>query len=152
MSPQRPASVTGAIWLLVGLIVWTGITAVLTVAFRSDLVDAWAEGRGDTGSVEPPAFVPVAVVMFVVFALLAIVLIMFFHEGHQWARVLLTMVVVVMALATLALSVRNQPPALFLVLLLVSLALEGAVLVCLWHRDTSVFVSAPVRHVGQSSS
>ena len=48
-----------------------GITAVLTVVFKDDLIDAWAPGDADASSVEQPAFVPVALVMFVVVALLA---------------------------------------------------------------------------------
>ena len=140
MSPQRPASVTGAIWLLLGLVAWSGVTALLTAVFRDELVDAWAAGRADAGAVEPPAFVPVAVVLFVVFALLVLVLLVFLRDGHRWARGSLTAVEVLMAVATLA-GLRTDPPALFLALSLVSLVLDVAAVIFLWHRDTTAYVS-----------
>jgi hypothetical protein len=141
MSPQRPGSVTGAIWLLAVVVMMSGLTALLTLVFRDDLVESWASDRSDLGSVEPPAFVPVAITMFVVVGLLAVVLILFFYQGHNWARVLLTALVVLMGVATLA-SLRANPPALFLVLSLVSLVVDLAAVACLWHKDTRAYTGS----------
>jgi hypothetical protein len=141
MSQQRPGSATGAIWLLVGVVGLAGLMALLTAVFEGELVDAWARGRTDAGSVEPPAFVPVAVTMFVVVAALTAVLLTFFRHGHGWARVLLTVVVVMMAIGSLA-AVRTSPPAVFLVLSLASLVVDVAAIVALWHRDTRGFTAA----------
>jgi hypothetical protein len=139
MSQQRPGSVTGAIWLLVALVALTGVTALLTVVFKDELIDAWASGRADAGSVEPPAFVPVAIVLFVVIALLAGVLVMFFRDGHNWARLSLTGLVAFMAIATLA-GLRANPPALFLVMAVAALVVDLALLLCLWHKDTRTYI------------
>src|SRR3712207_8036781 len=60
-----------------------------TTLFRSEeLVRSWSE-RHPTG-IDPPAYVPVAVVLFITFALLAAVLVVFFRGGHGSARISLT--------------------------------------------------------------
>ena len=138
MSPQRPAMVTGATWLAVAAVAMTGVTALMTAVFKDELVRAWAADRSDSGAVEPPAFVPVAVTMFVVVALLAVVLISFFREGHNWARIVLSAVVVMVGIATFAI-LRTNPPALFLAVAIVSLVIDLAAVVALWHKDTRVF-------------
>lgn len=138
MAPDRPVAVTGAIWLSVAVVAMTGVTAVLTVLREDELVDAWAEGRPETSAVEAPAFVPVAVTMFVVVALLAVVLVAFLRHGHEWARIVMSAVVVLVAIATLAI-LRTSPPVLFVVLAALSLAVDLAAVVTLWHRDTRAF-------------
>ena len=139
MSRQLPGSVTRATWVLMGLVALSALTAVLTVVMRDDLVLSWADGRVDTGTVRPPEFVPVAIVLFFVFAALAGVLIAFLRGGHNWARLSLTGLVAFMGLATLA-GLRTNPPVLFLGLSVVSVALDLALLFFLWHRDTNAYI------------
>ena len=139
MGRQQPGSVTRATWVLLGLVALSALTAVLTVVMRDDLVRSWAEGRVDTGTVRPPEFVPVAIVLFFVFAALAGVLIAFLRGGHNWARLSLTGLVAFMGLATLA-GLRTNPPVLFLGLSIVSVALDLALLFFLWHRDTNAYI------------
>ncbi len=140
MSQERPGSVVGAIWSMVALIAVSGVSAAMTVVFKQDLIDSWAAGMPDTTSVQPPAFVPVAMVMFVVVAMLAFVLVAFFRAGFGWSRVVLTAVVVLLAIGSIVIM-RAGPPALFIVLEAISLLLEIAVLGCLWHRDTGAFLA-----------
>ncbi|MCW2842459.1 MAG: hypothetical protein JWN22_375 [Nocardioides sp.] len=142
MSRQQPGSVTNAIRVLVGLVVLSGLTALLTVIFRAELVRSWAEGNETeiaTSSLSPPAFVPVAIVLFVVFACLAGVLIMFFRDGHGWARVSLSGLVVFTALASLA-GLRTSPPPLFLALSVLTILMDLLLLVFLWHRDSGTYL------------
>jgi len=139
MSRQLPGSVTRATWVLLGLVALSALTAVLTVVMRDDLVRSWADGRVDTGTVRPPEFVPVAIVLFFVFAALAGVLIAFLRGGHNWARLSLTGLVAFMGLATLA-GLRTNPPVLFLALSVVSVALDLALLFFVWHRDTNAYI------------
>lgn len=152
MDRQQPRSVTNAVRVLGGLVALSGLTAVLTVVFRDQLVRSWAEGNvaaremleqgGMTAlrqsSITPPAFVPVAIVLFVVFAALAGVLVAFFRGGHHWARVALSALAIFMAVATLA-GLRTSPPPFFWVLSVVSVALDAALLVFMWHRDTNAY-------------
>lgn len=142
MGPQRSTVVVGASWLAIGAIAMTGVIALLTFVFENELIDAWAADRSDAGAVEPPAFVPVAVTMFVVVALLAAVLVAFFREGHEWARVLLSALMVLIAASTIAI-LRSDPPMLFLVVAIVSLVIDLAATAALWHKDTRVFCSEP---------
>jgi hypothetical protein len=75
---------------------------------------------------------------------------MFLGQGHNWARVLLSTLVVLMAIATLA-SLRANPPALFVVLSIASLVLDAAAAVLLWHPDTRAFTrDAPVESSARS--
>ena len=149
MSEERPGSVVAVTWLLGGLIALTGLTALLTIFFKDELVDDWASGRVDTGAVEPPAFVPVAITMFIVVATLAVVLLVFFLARFSWARPVLTAVLVVLGIGLLS-TLRTGPPALFLVLTVASLAVDVATVVCLWRRDTATYLAedpAPVDQV-----
>jgi hypothetical protein len=143
MSQDRPASVAVAVWLTWALVVLSGIIAILSLVFKSELTDAWSSGRVDSGSVKPPAIVPVVVVMLIVVALLAIVLVEFFRSRHSWARTWLTVTVVLLALSTLA-TLRIGPPTLFVVLSVLGLVVQAGVVGALWHRDTTAFLRQAV--------
>ena len=139
MSQERPAAVRVAVWMSVALIAFSLVTAVLSMIFESELVDAWRSSRPDGGAVEPPSIVPVIVVMLIVVVLLVAVLLEFFRARHRWAREALTATIVILALGALA-ALRLGPPALFVVVCLVSLALDVAALIALWHRDTASYL------------
>ncbi|KQW53341.1 hypothetical protein ASC77_03400 [Nocardioides sp. Root1257] len=141
MTQDRPTSVVVAVRLTGALVALSGITALLSVVFKDELMDAWRSGRDDAGSVQAPAIVPVAVVMLVVFALVALVLLQFFRSGHGWARVALTVTVVVMAISTLA-TLRIGPPTLFVVLSVLGVLIQLGVVAALWHRDTAAYLRA----------
>lgn len=142
MTRDRPPAVTGATWLSMAVVAMTGLTALLTLVLKDELVDAWASSRSESSAVEPPAFVPVAITMFVVVALLAAVLISMMREGHEWARILMSGIVVLVGVATLAI-VRTDPPPVFLVVAAVSLVVDVAAVVVLWHRDTRAYCRHP---------
>lgn len=153
MVGQEPASVSRAIWLLRIVVAWSGLTALLTIFFRDALIRSWAEGNPaarvllDKGgidavrhsSIDVPDFVTVAIVLFVVFASLAGVLVVFFRGGHGWARIVITAMVVFMVFSTLASLNRDLPP-LFMVLSVVALGLSAVLLVFLWHKDTTAYL------------
>ncbi|WP_395694716.1 hypothetical protein [Nocardioides sp.] len=136
VTPERPATVTGATWLSVGVVAMTGLTALMTLVFEGELVDAWA--AHNSGSVEPPAFGPVAVTLSVVVALLTVVLLWFFRGGHEWARVVMSVVAALVAVATLAI-LRSNPPALFWAVAVVSLVVDAAAVAALWHPATRAY-------------
>jgi O-antigen/teichoic acid export membrane protein len=143
MGQQRSVMVAGAIWLTAGAVGLAGLATLFTIVFKDELVDGWAAGRtGDTGSVTPPAFVPVSVTMFFVVAMLTFVVVAFFRQGHGWARVMLSLIAVVLAAATLAV-LRTDPPMLFLGVAIVSLVVDVAAVAALWHKDTRAFCDEP---------
>lgn len=136
---QQPTTVRRAVQLLAALVALAGATALLAAVRREDLLEAWVGGHPAATDIEPPAFVPVAIVMFLVFAGLVGVLVPFFRGGANWARHSLAAFVVLVALATLA-GLRTDPPAPFLLAAAASLLLDAALLFLLWHPGTTAYV------------
>ena len=153
MGRQRPASVTNAIRAQAALVAVSGLTTLLTAFQRDELVLAWAERHPTAKAIlaegglpalydsalAPPAFVPVAIVSFFTFALLAAVLVMFFLGGHHSARVSLTGLAVFFLLAMVVMY-RQDPPVLFVALAAVSAVLDVVLVWFLWHPDTNAFL------------
>lgn len=152
-SEERPASLTWALRMLTAIIALGTVATALIVVLRDQLVRSWAEGRPDTrrvlrtqgleavknGDVHVPAFVPVALTMFVVMALLIWVLAAFLRGGYNWARVSLTVTLFFLAVGTVA-GLRTGMPATFSVVSLLSFPLEAAAVFLLWHKDTSAYL------------
>jgi len=138
MSLQRPATATASIWLTVGVLALSGVSALLTVVFRDEVIAAWRAGREDSSSIEQPAFVPVALVMYVVVALLMWVLLMFFREGHNWARRAIIALCLLMCVGILAV-LRTEPPTLFFLLCGLTLIVDLVAVGCLLHKDTRMW-------------
>lgn len=137
MGRQRPASVTNAIRVQWALIAVSGLTTLVTALQRDELVAAWTARQPE--GLTPPAFVPVTIVLFFTYALLAAVLVAFFHGGHPSARVSLV-VLAVFFLFTMLVLVRQDPPGIFVALAAVSALLDVVLIVFLWHRDTNEFL------------
>jgi hypothetical protein len=147
-----PTALTMTLRLLVGVVLVSGLTTVLTWVQEEALVRSWAgrnataaemlaEGGYDALRDNPivPSFVPLAIVSFIVFVLLAVVLAAFLVDGHGWARPVLTATVLFASLVAV-LSIGRHLPVLFVVLSWVSLALHAALLFFLWHKDTSAYL------------
>jgi hypothetical protein len=141
-----------AVWGLVGVI---GLTVALMAVFYDSVIGSWA-GRHDgareayaqggrlgleRAGFAPPAFLPVGATMFVVAAMLVWVLTVFFREGHRWGQLGLSGLVLATVFASVALGFVLHPPAVFVLIALVSLVLEAIAAVCLWHRDTLEYLS-----------
>lgn len=140
MQRQRPGSVIVSTRALMGLVALSGLTAVLAIVLRADLAQSWREGHPSaTESVQPPAFVPVAVVLFIVFAALAGVLVAFFLDRHNWARLSLVALVVFMAVGALT-GLQTDPPVVFAVLSWISVVIDAVLLAGLWHKDTGAYL------------
>jgi O-antigen/teichoic acid export membrane protein len=137
MGRQRPGSVTSAIRAQLALVGVAGLATLLTVVERDELIGAWT-ARHPTG-IDPPDFVPVAIVLFITFGLLAAVLMVFFRAGHGSARVALTVLAGFVLLAMIAV-LRLDPPVLFIVLAVLSGLLDLVLLFFLWRKDTSEFL------------
>lgn len=145
MGDQQPASVARAIQMLLGLLALGGVTAVLTIALRDDLTRSWEQGHPVDSTIKPLSFVPVVIVLFIVFAGLLLVLVPFFRVGHNWARFSIAGMVAFIAVATLA-AMRTSPPTTFLVLSIASLLIDAALMFFLWHRDTNAYIRGAWQH------
>lgn len=147
-----PGALRMTLRLLVGVVLVSGLTTVLTWWQEEELVRSWAERNATAAEIlaeggydalrdNPivPSFVPLAVVSFVVFVLLAVVLASFLVDGHGWARPALTVTVLFVSLVAV-LSLGRDLPLVFVVLAWVSLALHAGLLFFLWHRDTTAYL------------
>ncbi len=154
MGRQWPASMVYAQRALGALVGLMGLGTVLTVLLEDDLIRAWAErnpgareiiesGGIDAlraSSISIPAFVPVVVVMFIVMLGLLGVLRVFFREGYEWARLSLAAVSLLIGLGAGLIAFREDPPAVFVVLCVVTILVDVAFLALLAHPDTTEFV------------
>jgi hypothetical protein len=152
-----PGSVGLAIRAAWGLVVVIGLTVVLMAIFRNAVLGSWARrhqgareafahgGRAglERAGIVPPAFWPVGATMFVVVAMLVWVLTVFFREGHRWGQMGLSGLVLVGIFASVVLGFRLHPPAVFVGLAVVSLAIEALLAVCLWRSDTLGYLAGP---------
>jgi len=143
MTQDRPGSATVASWLLGLLLLAYGIAALLAWIFDDDLVRGWQEAHGDSDAVQPPAFVAVSVVMYIVVALQLVVTHVFLWAGHGWARSVQTALVLLVAVGIIALLVTD-PPLAFWVPLIAALALSVALSVVLWRRDMTAYFDTRV--------
>jgi len=144
MGRQRPGSVTNAIRLQAVLVGVSALATLLVVLLEDDLVRAWAESHGGVDAVRqsqipPPDFVPVAVVSFIVYALLVWVLASLFGKGHRWARFALAATSASFVFSMLVIY-RADPPTSLLVLAVVGVVLNGVLLWLLASRDTGEFI------------
>ena len=152
MARDVPGSVANAVRVL-GLIVATsGVITLLIWLMLDDVVLSWAEGNPsaqellDQGGIDQlrespivPGFLPLAIVAFVGFALLAMVLGSFFLGGHGWTRPVLTATAGVGVLVG-AVCLDNHLPVIFTVLSALVIV-EGLVLsYFLWQRETTSYV------------
>jgi hypothetical protein len=116
-------------------------------------VTAWAESSPNArrileegglealydSAIQIPNFGPVAIVAFFTFALLALLLVVFFRDGHPSARLALTGLAGFFLLGTVVLY-RQDPPLLFVVVAAVAAVLDVVLVYFLWHRDTTRFL------------
>ena len=152
MARDVPGSVVNAVRAL-GLIVATsGVITLLIWWMRDEVILGWAEGNPSAqeilaqGGIDQlrdspivPGFVALAVVAFVGFALLAVVLGSFFKGGHGWTRPVLTATAGVGVLVG-AVCLDNHLPVI-LVVLSALVILEGLVLsYFLWQRETTAYL------------
>jgi len=135
---QLPTSMRVAVWLVWGVVGVSGLTALLTVILRDQLLASWQEGR--SLELDPPAFVPVAITLFVVVELLGWVLVVFFRNGHGWARWSIAVLVVFAGFAA-AIGLNGGLPAAFVILTAVSLLLYAVLLAVLFHKDTTAYLN-----------
>jgi len=152
MARDVPGSVTNAVRVL-GLIVATsGLITLLIWLMSDDVILGWAKGnpsaqellaQGGIAQLREspivPGFVALAIVAFVGFALLAMVLGSFFLGGHAWTRFVLTATAGVGVLVG-AVCLANHLPVIFAVLSALVI-LEGLVLsYFLWQRETTAYL------------
>jgi hypothetical protein len=152
--PRSVVLAVRAAWSLVGLM---AVVTVLMAVFYDDVVGAWADRRegareafaqgGRTGleraGFAPPHFLPVAVTMLVVGAMIVWVLAVFLRLGYRWGQLGLFALMLGCAYASISLGLVLGPPTVFVVVAVLTLPVEGMAVVWLWHGDTRAHVRGP---------
>lgn len=157
MSTRRemPGSITNALWSLAALVAVSGVAVLLTWLQSDEVIRSWAKGNpsaqellvsgGMTSLREAaivPKFVPLAVVSFVVFVALAVVLAAFLKDGHGWSRLVLTATCLFGALVA-GLGLSHGLPTAFVVVSALFLLLCLALVFFLWRKDASDYLRVP---------
>lgn len=155
MVRRRPSAVTRAIltqWVLVAV---SGVATLVAYLLRDDLLRAWAETNSaarqileqgglaalEQSAISLPAFVPVAVVTFVVYASLAWVLVAMFQHGHGWARWSLVALAAGFLFAVVVILLAS-PPTPFVVLGVIAVLLDLALVWFLLRRECGDWIRA----------
>ncbi|WP_167288576.1 hypothetical protein [Nocardioides seonyuensis] len=152
MSREMPGSVVNSLRVLALLVATSGVITLLTWLMSDDILMTWAEGNPTAqeilaqGGIEAlradqisPGFVALAVVAFVGFALLSLVLGAFLAGGFPWARWVLTATAFMGALVV-TVCLQNQMPTIFVVLSVLLILLGALLVVLLWRKDTTAYL------------
>ena len=152
---QRPAAVSNALRVQWALVAVGTVSAVLAVVLRDDLLMSWIESNPaarayydegglealEASSISIPAFVPVAVVCFIVYAALAWVIGAMFRAGHRWARWSLLLLAVSVLFAAYVAAGASLPTP-FVVLGVVAVVLDLVLVWLVLRRDCGEWVRA----------
>ncbi|PUA80570.1 hypothetical protein C7S10_12465 [Nocardioides currus] len=149
-----PGSIALALRTLLALVVVSGVAVLLTWLQHDEVIRAWAEGNSSAqeilssggiaalrDSTIVPKFVPLALVSFIVFVVLVVVLGAFLADGHQWSRLVLTALAGFGVLVA-SLGLNHGLPLVFVIVSALFLLLCLALVVVLWRRDASAYLRA----------
>ena len=146
---ELPGSITNSLRNLLALVVVSGAAVLLTWLQHDEIIRAWAEGNSSaqeilaTGGMVAlreaaivPKFVPLAVVSFIVFVVLVVVLGAFLADGHGWARLVLTGTSLFGLLVSF-LGLNHGLPIPFVIVSALFFVLCLTLVFFLWRKDTS---------------
>jgi len=138
--PQSIKTAVNIVWAVVALSV---LSTILTFVYLDELVEAVDTNlTGAERDAARAGGIVGAIIGFVVFGVLPVVLGIYLRKGANWARIVLTVLAVLGVLFGLyGLLAGNQPIAL-LVLGLIQMVLFVALLYFLWRRESTEYIKA----------
>ncbi|MFE6647646.1 hypothetical protein ACFVJS_13845 [Nocardioides sp. NPDC057772] len=157
-----PREMTWAIRLIVGLIAFSAVVVVVMVLRSDDLVRAWAEGNPSAkriletegldalinpptdNRVSAPAFIAPAITLFGVMAIMMGVLAVFLRNGFEWARITITFLVFISAVASIG-GILTGPPVIISVLTAIALVIAAGLLAVMWLPANTRYIHPPHR-------
>ncbi len=140
--PPAIKTAVNIIWAVVALSV---VGTVMTFVLLDDIVEA--TGANLTQAQEDAARtggIVGAIIGFLVFGVLWIVLGIFLRKGASWARIVLT-VLVGLGLIFGLLGLTQDQPAALLALTVIQIVLYAALLLFMWRRESSDYIAAQKR-------
>lgn len=149
---ELPGSITNALRNLVALVVVSGMAVLLTWLQHDEVIRAWAKGNSSAQEILAsggmaalresaivPKFVPLALVSFVVFVVLVVVLGAFLLDGHGWSRLVLTATSFFGVLVAV-LGLNHGLPTAFVIVSALFFVLSLTLVFFLWRKDTSTYL------------
>lgn len=149
---DKPGSITNAVRILLALVVVSGAAVLLTWLQQDAVILAWAQGNSSaqeilaTGGIDAlrdsaivPKFVPLAMVSFIVFVVLVVVLGAFLVDGHGWSRLVLTGTSL-FGLLVSVLGLNHSLPTAFVIVSALFFVLCLALVFFLWRKDASIYL------------
>ena len=149
---EMPRSITNAVRSVGALIVVSAAAVLVTWLQIEEVIRSWAKGNSSAqeilvsggmvtlrDSLIVPKFVPLALVSFVVFAVLLGVLTAFLVDGHGWSRLVLTATSLFGVLVS-GLGLNHDLPTALVVVSALFLGLCLALIFFLWRKDSSVYL------------
>jgi hypothetical protein len=149
---ELPGSITNALRNLVALVVVSGMAVLLTWLQHDEVIRAWAKGNSSAQEILAsggmaalresaivPKFVPLALVSFIVFVVLVVVLGAFLVDGHGWSRLVLTATSFFGVLVAV-LGLNHGLPTAFVIVSALFFVLSLTLVFFLWRKDTSTYL------------
>ena len=149
---DMPGSITNALRNLVALVVVSGMAVLLTWLQHDEVIRAWAKGNSSAQEILAsggmaalresaivPKFVPLALVSFVVFVVLVVVLGAFLVDGHGWSRLVLTATSLFGVLVA-SLGLNHGLPTAFVIVSALFFVLSLTLVFFLWRKDASAYL------------
>lgn len=149
---ELPGSITNALRNLVALVVVSGMAVLLTWLQHDEVIRAWAKGNSSAQEILAsggmaalresaivPKFVPLALVSFVVFVVLVVVLGAFLVDGHGWSRLVLTATSFFGVLVAV-LGLNHGLPTAFVIVSALFFVLSLTLVFFLWRKDASTYL------------
>lgn len=149
---DMPGSITNAVRTLVALVVVSGVAVLMTWIQTDEVIRSWAEGNSSaqeilaSGGMDAlreaaivPKFLPLAVVSYLTFVMLVVVLGAFLIGRHGWSRMVLT-ATSVFGLLVSALGLNHDLPTAFVVVSALFFLLCLILVFFLWRKDASAYL------------
>lgn len=149
---DMPGSITNALRCLLALVVVSGAAVLLTWLQHDEIILAWAKGNpsaqellasGGMAALREaaivPKFVPLALVSFIVFVVLVVVLGAFLVDGHGWSRLVLT-ATSLFGLLVSSLGLNHGLPIAFVVVSALFFAFCVLLVIFLWRKETNTYL------------
>ncbi len=138
--PQSIKTAVNIVWAVVALSV---IGTILVFVFLDDVVDAGGTGLSSAqlDAVRSAAIVG-AIIGFLVFGVLWVVLGIFLRKGANWARIVLTVLASLGLIFGLFGLLTGSQPAILMILTVIQLGLYVALLYFMWRKESSIYLTS----------
>ncbi len=138
MTQEPPPSIKTSFNIILAVLALSVLSTVLSFVFLDDLVEAANVSLADEDAARTGAMIG-AVIGFLIFGGLWLLLGLFLRKGRNWARIVLTVLVAV-GLVLGVVGLLGEQPVIFLILSLVQMALYVALLYFMWRPDSTAYL------------